>query len=82
MVGQKFEIPEDPSHTLPERSPMDPICWNYFRNFPEFRKKTEFLTAILASIGLKKSQADLGLNAAQFHVLHTHRRNQRQRGEL
>ena len=23
--GQKFEIPEDPSQTLPERSPMDPF---------------------------------------------------------
>ena len=25
MEGQEFEIPEDPSQTLPERSPMDPI---------------------------------------------------------
>ena len=25
MEGQKFEIPEDASQTLPKRSPMDPI---------------------------------------------------------
>ena len=25
MEDQKFEITEDPSKTLPERSPMDPI---------------------------------------------------------
>ena len=25
MEGQKFETPEDPSQTVPERSPMDPI---------------------------------------------------------
>ena len=25
MEGQKLGIPEDPSQTLPERSPMDPI---------------------------------------------------------
>ena len=24
MEGQNFEVPEDPSQTLPERSPMDP----------------------------------------------------------
>ena len=25
VEGQKLEIPEDPSQTLPKRSPMDPI---------------------------------------------------------
>ena len=41
MEGQKFEVPEDPSQTLPERSPMDPIWYNFFfRNFPELREKT------------------------------------------
>ena len=25
MEGQRYEIPEDPSQTLPERSPVDPI---------------------------------------------------------
>ena len=41
MEGQKYEIPEDPSQTLPEQSPMDPILVEFFfRNFSEFRKKT------------------------------------------
>ena len=38
MEGQKVEIPEDPSQTLPERSPMDPIWYNYFFIFPEIKK--------------------------------------------
>ena len=66
--GQKFEILEDPSKSLPERSPMDPIWLIFFFNFPEFR---DILAAILANIGLRNSQADLGLDAAQFRVLHT-----------
>ena len=71
MKGQKFEIPEDPSQTLPDRSPMDPILVeSFFETFQNSGKK-RFLAAILANIGLRKSQADLGLDAAQFHVLHT-----------
>ena len=68
MEGQKLEIPEHPSQTLPERSLMDPI-W-YIFTFQNSRKK-RFLAAILADIGLKISQSDLGLDAAQFRVLHT-----------
>ena len=42
----------------------------FFSTFQNSRKK-RFLAAILANIGLTISQADLGLDAAQFSVLHT-----------
>ena len=82
MQGQKFEIPEDPSQTSPGWSPMGPILYIYFLNFPTFRKKS-FLAAILANICLRNSQADLGLDRRDF-VFSTHfvRRKQRQRREL
>ena len=73
MEGQKFEIPKDPSQTLPERSPMDPICWLFFFELSRLSEKKQFLAAILANIGLRNSQADLGLDVAQFRVLHTPR---------
>ena len=41
-----------------------------FETFQNSGKK-QFLAAILANIGLRISQADLGLDAAQFRVLHT-----------
>ena len=71
MEGQKFEIPEDPTQTLPELSPMDPTWWNYFLKLSRIPEKKQFLAAILANIGLRNSQADLGLDAAQFRVFHT-----------
>ena len=42
MEGQKFKIAEDPSQPLSERSPMGPILWICFGNFPTFRKKNIF----------------------------------------
>ena len=39
----------------------------------ENSEKKKILAAILANIGLGISQADLGLDTAQFRVLHTHR---------
>ena len=42
----------------------------FFETFQNFEKK-RFLAAILANIGLRNSQADLGLDAAQYRVLHT-----------
>ena len=83
MEGQKFEIAEDPSQTLPERSLMDPILVElFFETFQNSGKKL-FLAAILANIGLRISQADLGLDARNF-VFSTHfvRRNKQQRREL
>ena len=38
MEGQNFEVPEDPSQNMPERSPMGLFFFSF--NFPEFRKKT------------------------------------------
>ena len=65
MEGQKLEIPEDPGQTLPERSPMDPIYLVelVLETFQNSGKK-RFLAAILANVGLRISQADLGLDAA------------------
>ena len=40
MEGQKFEIPEDPSQTLPERLPMDPIWYNYFSKLSRIPEKS------------------------------------------
>ena len=71
MEGQKFEIPEDLSQTLPERSPMDPIWLDIFFEIFHNSGKKRFLAAILANIGLRNSQADLGLDAAPFRLLHT-----------
>ena len=71
MEGQKFKIPEDPSQILPERSPMEPIWWNNFLKLPRILDKKIFLAAILANIGLRISQADLGFDTAQFRFLHT-----------
>ena len=66
MEGQKFEITEDPSQALPERSPMGPffveLVFETFQN----SGRNRFLAAILANICLRNSQADLGLDAAQF----------------
>ena len=42
----------------------------FFETFQNSGKKL-FLAAILANIGLRISQADLGLDAAQFRDLHT-----------
>ena len=42
---------------------MDPIFQN--------SGKKRFLAAILANIGLRSSQADLGLDGTQFRVLYT-----------
>ena len=42
----------------------------FFETFQNSGKK-RFLAAILANIGLRNSQADIGLDAAQFCVLHT-----------
>ena len=53
MKSQKFEIPEDPSQTLPELSPMDPTWWNYFLKLSRIPEKKQFLAAILANIGLR-----------------------------
>ena len=62
-AGQKNEIPEDPSQTLPGRSRMDPILQNFvFEKFQNFGKNRS-LVVILANIGLRISQADLGLDA-------------------
>ena len=49
---------------------MDPISRLLFGNFPIFRKNG-IVAAILCNICLRKYQADQGLNAARFHVLHT-----------
>ena len=70
MERQKFEILEDPSQTLPGRSPVDPIWCFFFSTFRNSGNK-RCLAAILANIGLRISQEDLGLDAAQFCVLHT-----------
>ena len=42
----------------------------FFSTFQNSGKKI-FLAAISANIGLRNSQADLGLDAAQIRVLHT-----------
>ena len=64
MEGQKFEIPEDPSRTLPEWSPVGPIFVDLFFETFQFRKR-RFIAAILANICLSFfSQADHGLDAA------------------
>ena len=68
MKGQKFEIPAKPN-----------FAWTVAYG-PNFVKKNEtfqnsgkkrFLAAILANICLRISQADSGLDAAKFRVLHT-----------
>ena len=69
MEGQKFAIPK-----IPAKLCLNGRLWTQFgriifRNFPGFRKKT--ISRILANIGLRNSQADVGLDAAQFRVLHT-----------
>ena len=40
MEGQKFEIPEYPSQTLPVRSPMGPILYTFFFLTFQFRGKS------------------------------------------
>ena len=70
MEGQKFELPEDPSQTLTERSPMGPIWYLFFPTFQNSGKRKN-LAAILVNIDLINSQADLGLDAAEFRVLPT-----------
>ena len=64
MEGQKFEIPEDPSQTFPERSPMGPILSRYFFLTFQNSGKKRILAAILANIGMRNSHSDLGLDAA------------------
>ena len=52
MEGQQYKIPEDPSQTLPEQSPMGSILSIFFFfDFAMFQR-TLFLEAILASICL------------------------------
>ena len=68
IEGQKFEIHQDPSQTLPER------LWTqfgrlFFSTFQNSRTK-RFRAAIMANIGLRNSQEGLGLDAAQFRVPH------------
>ena len=68
IEGQKFEIHQDPSQTLPER------LWTQFGRlfFSTFQNSgtKRFLAAIMANIGLRNSQEGLGLDAAQFRVPH------------
>ena len=40
MEGQRFEIPEDPSQSVPEGSPMDPIWYYYFLKLSRIPGKT------------------------------------------
>ena len=74
MGGQKFEIPEDPSQTLPERSPMDPIWSNCFlklgRIFAEFRGKT-ISRGDLGQDWPKNLSSRSWIRRGVFRVLHT-----------
>ena len=71
---------------IPSKLCLDGRLWTQFDRFLfstlQNSGKIRFLAAILANIGLENSQADVGLDAAQFRVLHTLRstirRNQRQ----
>ena len=55
MEGQKFELPEDPSQILPERSSMGPIWKNLFLKLSRIPEKKRSLAAILANICLRNS---------------------------
>ena len=68
MEDVKFEIPEGPIQPWPERSPMEQFSRIIFETFQKSPKKKCFLAGILANIGLRNFQADLGLDAAQFRV--------------
>ena len=70
MEGQKFKIPKIPVNLCPNGRLWTQLGRFFFFTFQNFGKKL-FLAAILANIDLRNSQADLGLHAAQFRVLHT-----------
>ena len=61
VEGQNFEIPEDPTHSLPERSPVGPII--IFFSLSRIPRKT-VSCGDLGQHLLDNSQADLGLDAA------------------
>ena len=70
MEGQKLKFPK-----IPAKLCLDGRLWTQFGKtiFEIFLNsgKKRFLAANLANVGLRYSQADLGLDAAQFRVLHT-----------
>ena len=57
MEGEKFEIPKDPSQTLPGRSLMSPMLWNLFLKLSRIPEKNDF------SRRSWPTSADLGLDA-------------------